>query len=412
MVYDLRPRKGLTAVFSASKPISNPQTAKGITTQKVTEISVEVKEETMADGTTEEINQKVKEIEAAGNEKFEQKKSDHSAESTTKDEFKGDDTETLEDATPNVKAILDTDVHAVTTPGGPRKKRVRATKGFGFDPWPDYQRPTPEECAEVNRLLTEAHGPSERPEILTVDNTVSGCGEVPCVLDALLRTVLSLNTTTINSSRALQGLIARFGLIPVEEDERMASETITKKRKYTGKGVGSVNWNAVRLGSLKDLEESIKVGGMQVKKAQCIKGILDEVWKEGAGRNRVLAQQEADEKSPSKTKSPPTNYNMQKNLSDTDQSPPAKAESPVCDDHAQQTLSNDNDSSSELTDISGDGDEEEGELTLDYLHQMDNVELLNKLISYQGIGYKAASCVMLFCKCWSYAVYFFFPSQT
>jgi len=106
---------------------------------------------------------------------------------------------------------------AVTVGAAPKKK-PRVKIGFGTSPWPELEHPTPEECAELQRLLTKAHGVSERPDrlvgmcfpcnsfriVLTpvlVDNDVSGCGEVPCVLDALLRTIMSLNTTTKNSGK-------------------------------------------------------------------------------------------------------------------------------------------------------------------------------------------------------------------
>ena len=93
--------------------------------------------------------------------------------------------------------------------GGEKVEKARRTKagGFGRSPWPDHPHPTPEECAEVNRLLTLAHGPRPRPARLVVDSktpsrsrsvlaaslianhvytdSVPGCGEVPCVLDAV-----------------------------------------------------------------------------------------------------------------------------------------------------------------------------------------------------------------------------------
>jgi hypothetical protein len=130
----------------------------------------------------------------------------------------------LEKAVPNVEAFIDSAQLAVIVEGsGKKAKRVRLPpRGFGRSPWPEYNRPTPEECAEVHRLLTEAHGESVRPEVLVgmslptclfcisgtancyvfpVDNEVPGCGEVPDVLDALCRTVLALNTTTKNSGK-------------------------------------------------------------------------------------------------------------------------------------------------------------------------------------------------------------------
>jgi len=162
--------------------------------------------------------------------------------------------------------------------------------------------------------------------------------------------------------RAFQGLIACFGLIPTEDEEQktIIGDQNSKKRKYTGSGAGSVDWDTVRRGSVKDLEESIKVGGLQAKKAKTIKDILDQVWKEGQERVKTKNQEEALKRIASRRAS-----------------------------HKSY------DTDSELSDLS---DDEDGELTLDHLHRLDNISLLNKLTSFSGIGYKAASCVMLFCR--------------
>ena len=94
----------------------------------------------------------------------------------------------LEAATPNAEALIATapDVKldappdkkakkerkprtpkADQKPKGPKKTKKR----FGESPWPDLEHPTREECAEVNRRLTKAHGVSARPEKLVVNNS-------------------------------------------------------------------------------------------------------------------------------------------------------------------------------------------------------------------------------------------------
>lgn len=95
-------------------------------------------------------------------------------------------------------------------------KTKKAKYGFmpGQSPYPDYPRPTPEECYEVDRILSKAHGKVKAPEVIPVPSVeVAGCGEVPSVLDALIRTRLSAATTGTNSSRAFQGLVKTFGTI-------------------------------------------------------------------------------------------------------------------------------------------------------------------------------------------------------
>ena len=164
------------------------------------------------------------------------------------------------------------------------------------------------------------------------------------------------------AGRALQGLIERFGIIQPESEDTDNSKSSGKKRAYGDGAIGSVNWNAVRLASVKDLEESIKFGGLQAKKARTIKEILDRVWNEGKLRRKIQRHEEALLRASDRVKS-----------------------------------SKGVESDSELTDVS-DEDDDDGELTLHHLHKLDNVDLLEKLIEYPGIGYKAASCVMLFCR--------------
>jgi hypothetical protein len=79
----------------------------------------------------------------------------------------------LENATPNVEALLATAPETTAAPEPPRKKVKRSKAAFGASPWPEHLHPTPEECAEVNRLLTVAHGPSTRPEKLVVNSEYS-----------------------------------------------------------------------------------------------------------------------------------------------------------------------------------------------------------------------------------------------
>lgn len=70
---------------------------------------------------------------------------------------------------------------------GPKaSKRTKYVHSQGNTPFPDHFAPTPEQCLEVKKLLEAAHGESTRPTEIVVNNSVSGCGEVPSVLDALV----------------------------------------------------------------------------------------------------------------------------------------------------------------------------------------------------------------------------------
>ena len=84
----------------------------------------------------------------------------------------------------------------------------------GVSPYPTYPHPTPEECQEVNDILAKKHGAVQQPKTIPQPSlNDSGCGEVPSVLDALIRTRLSAATNNANSSRAFRGLVERFGII-------------------------------------------------------------------------------------------------------------------------------------------------------------------------------------------------------
>jgi 3-methyladenine DNA glycosylase/8-oxoguanine DNA glycosylase len=149
-------------------------------------------------------------------------------------------------------------------------------------------------------------------------------------------------------------LIGRFGIIKAD------TSSDSKKRRYSEGAIGSVNWDAVRQASIDDLAESIKGGGLQAMKARSIKSILDSVWSEGKERRRKARQEEALAKI-------------------------AKRHTEGCEDD------------SDLSDIEDD-DEDDGELSLEHLRQLDDQAVMKALTSYNGIGPKAAACVMLFGK--------------
>lgn len=151
-----------------------------------------------------------------------------------------------------------------TTSGSPNKK----SKGEGLDldgvdPYPEWPHPTAEECWEVYRILDKSEpGNHARPEKVPAPRLdVTGCGEVPRVLDALIRTLLSAATNGRNSRAAFKGLQDAFGV----KD-------------------GSVDWDVVRRASQPEVEKAIRCGGLSHNKSKSIKGILDEVYEENEQR--------------------------------------------------------------------------------------------------------------------------------
>nr|KMM71361.1 hypothetical protein CPAG_07668 [Coccidioides posadasii RMSCC 3488] len=166
---------------------------------------------------------------------------------------------------------------AATTP---RTSRRKARPVFNETPFPEWAYPTAEQCEEVSRLLATVHGEVKAPAAIPLPSlTISGCGEVPSVLDALIRTLLSGATTGNNSAMAFQGLVKKFGVL------------------QDGVGKGSVNWNKVREATVQEIRDAIKSGGLADTKSKHIKEILTMVYEQNIARRKDLvdAKQGGDE---------------------------------------------------------------------------------------------------------------------
>ena len=172
---------------------------------------------------------------------------------------------------------------------GPVKKKAMTSTPYGLtpgkSPFPDWPHPTPEEAQIVHDLLLTEIPDERKPSIVQPDTIpppseqVAGCGQVPSILDALIRTLLSAATTGKNSSSSFQGLVKNFGL------------------ETKGLGKGSVDWNAVRLAPQKDVFKAIESGGLADSKSKNIKAILDMVYRDNEERrNALLKAKEAGEK--------------------------------------------------------------------------------------------------------------------
>ncbi|ELR07961.1 hypothetical protein VC83_00055 [Pseudogymnoascus destructans] len=226
-----------------------------------------------------------------------------------------------------------------TKPRKPKKNKYGLTPGV--TPYPDFLMPTLEACLEVKNLLSEVHGVVEQPKAIPPPSLeVTGCGEVPSVLDALIRTRLSAATTSTNSGYAFAGLVSKFGILKV------------------GIGKGSVNWNKVREADVKDIEAAIKRGGLGKSKSIDIKKILDMVHDENiARREAFLKEKESGEKA--NVVGGESFKQGQKDM-----------EIAVADKEI---------------------------LSLQYMHGLTPDEAMEEFTKYPGIGVKTASCVILFC---------------
>jgi len=227
----------------------------------------------------------------------------------------------------------------------PTEKKTNARVSYrltaGKTPYPTFRQPTPAECEEVNRLLSEIHGEVTAPKTIPEPSlTVTGCGEVPSVLDALIRTLLSGATSSGNSALAFDGLVKRFGIL---------SEGI---------GKGSVNWDAVRQAPLNEVFEAIKRGGLAAIKSKNLKAILDQVYEENQERVKQL-----------EAKDQPAN-DMTPKMSPEKMEQEKEYRIACADQHF---------------------------LSLDHVHKLPTPEAMTELVKYPGIGPKTAACVCLFC---------------
>jgi endonuclease-3 len=183
------------------------------------------------------------------------------------------------------------------------RKRARATVPQADDkktrpvgrklPFADFPHPSAEQCAHAVDALSALHGRPKRkaPRQKATGIEAAACGDVPHVLDALVHTILSQNTTNANSTRAMANLLARF----------------------------KNDWHAVWKADLHDVSAAIACGGLGNVKGRRIKTILDSVL------------------------------------------------------------------------------ERYGDLTLDHMHDLSDVDAEKELLTFSGVGPKTASCVLLFC---------------
>lgn len=250
----------------------------------------------------------------------------------------------------------------------------------GITPFPDHPHPTPEEAQTVVDLLSRFHGVHARPPKPPLPNLlVAGCGEVPSVLDALIRTLLSANTSAQNSNRAFKGLVEKFG--------------VCEKR-------GSVDWEKVRKAKNTEVFDAIKSGGLANVKSKRIQKILQQVWDDAQARKKERKEREEKKKE--------RRENSDARFEDEDRAIERRTSVEVVKQeyHGHQLITESlnleetkladgtNCQSDTKNEVSYESD---GDLSLDYLHNLPDDAAMDKLTSFDGIGFKTASCVMLFC---------------
>lgn len=230
-------------------------------------------------------------------------RSSRSSASAVKVEEDGEDKSMLK-TPPRKRVKKEEEEEEVKTPvnGSARKPKMTTSErklaslraSLDTGPFPDWQRPTPEEALQTAEILTKAHGyksmPTKQPP--KGDDRWGGCGDVASVLDATIRTILSCNTSGANSRNAHRSMCETFG---------------------------KNNWQAILEAKHSEVAESIRCGGLHEAKAKTIQGVLRDT--------------------------------MQRH----------------------------------------------GKLSLDHLHQADSRQVMEELVSFNGVGPKVASCVSAFC---------------
>ncbi|KAH7918804.1 DNA glycosylase [Leucogyrophana mollusca] len=127
-------------------------------------------------------------------------------------------------------------------------------------PFPTFQHPTAAEAKSIHALLA-SHTPGGAPvhqAPSSGSNSATTCGHAPNVLDALIGTILSQNTSSANSSAAKRSLDAAFGT-----GESGFAKMVAAKRD--------------------DIVTAIRCGGLANRKAKIIQEALSTV-KEKHGR--------------------------------------------------------------------------------------------------------------------------------
>ncbi|CDZ97448.1 NTH [Phaffia rhodozyma] len=255
-------------------------------------------------------------------------------------------------------------------------------------PYPDYARPTPEDCKLVVEKLGSIHGIPIRPGSVNKDISGAGvnCGAVPSVMDALIRTILSQNTSNSNSSRAYASLLATFG------------PSASQKK--------AVDLVKVHQASQQEVMESIKSGGLANVKSKVIKQVLQQVWDRNLKHSPLSSSSEHISSSILTETNATVNVKPEYTSSSPDS--PKEETKPTKEELASPPLTplpedtEDNKANLPRDDIKLEGEENSQEdaaklLSLDYVHQMDDEHAMKELESFKGVGPKTASCVLLFC---------------
>jgi len=140
----------------------------------------------------------------------------------------------------------------VSTPPDPARPAKKVKAETPGSPFPDYDHPTVEESRDVIRLLHSEfpHIQAYRNDRTAEEFQASPCGGVADVVEAVIETILSQNTSARNSTAAKQNLDTVFGRNDFAAIARAPSSQVV---------------------------DAIRTGGLANKKAVTIQNLLNSV---------------------------------------------------------------------------------------------------------------------------------------
>lgn len=225
----------------------------------------------------------------------------------------------------------------------------------GETPYRDWPGPSAGECQVVYDILVQEYQKREQSEepakrmalnfiqpatIPPASANVAGCGEVPCLVDAMMRTIISQSVTRESADKVIDNIIKLIGMLD-------------KK----GPGPESIDWNALRQAPKDAVLEAFRPGGLGPTKYNTIKTCLSMIRKDNKKRAKM--------------------YLKEKEMQDPTNSPGTARLSPEQRDH-------------QLSKINA------GILTLDHIRIMKPNDAMLELVKYPQVAVKTASCLLLF----------------
>jgi endonuclease-3 len=134
----------------------------------------------------------------------------------------------------------------------PESKKLKLQSSHALSsPFPNFSRPTPTEAQEVYDLLSKHHRVIPARQVASESsNAANSCGNVRNVIESLIGTILSQNTSNQNSTRAKKSLDDTFG---------------------------RNDFAAIAEAPRADVVEAIKRGGLANKKAANIQNLLSSI---------------------------------------------------------------------------------------------------------------------------------------